>query len=218
MTDPNYVHYVMIIDRSGSMSLIREDMQGGLRSFTEKQLQGVNGNKRTVSFYQFDTQHERLWDFGLLRNVRNYELVPRGGTALLDACGQAITEVGRKLADLPEEKRPGYVMVIIVTDGQENSSKRYTRQEVRAMIEHQRDVYGWRFTYLGANQDAFAEGTSLGISTPSIMSWAGTSRSMNATYDVLAAAVSAGTTTTTSGIYYSTAQREYVSGTGSPSR
>lgn len=210
MTDREYVHYVLIVDRSGSMHAVREDMEGGLRSFVGEQLEGVDGSKRTVSLYQFDTAHDCVYDFDLLEKARGYQLVPRGGTALLDACGRAITEVGRKLAAMPEDKRPGYVMVIIVTDGQENSSREFSKTGVRKMIEHQQSEYDWRFTYLGANQDAFAEAASIGIVASSTLSWLGTPESTMAACDVLSASVSAGTVSTSTGIYYSHAQRERV--------
>jgi uncharacterized protein YegL len=221
MTDPTKVHYVLIVDRSGSMATVKDDMQGGIRSFIDKQLEGVDGNKRTVSFYQFDTTHDRLHNFDLLEKARDYELIPRGGTALLDAVGQAIVEVGVKLKKIPEDERPGFVMVIIVTDGEENSSRTYTRDRVKQMIEHQQDKYGWNFTYLGANQDSFAEAGSIGIAAASTLSWVGTTRSVNHTYDVLSASVSAGTVptydymgvaTASTGIVYNDEQREHAMG------
>ena len=210
MTDPDYVHYILIIDRSGSMMRIASDAEGGIKSFITKQLEGVDGDKRTVSLYQFDTVHEKVYDFDLLKKAKNYKLLPRGGTALLDACGYAITQEGEKLALMVEEQRPGYVMVVIVTDGQENSSKEYTRAQVKEMTEHQQSKYGWRFTYLAANQDAFAEAASIGIAGPSVLSWLSTGRSISSTYDVLSASVSAGTTATASGIYYTAEQRDQV--------
>lgn len=208
MTDPGYVHYVLIIDRSGSMQTIREDAQGGLRAFIDKQLEGVDGSKRTVSLYQFDTEHEKVHDFDLLEKAKSYELLPRGGTALLDACGRAITEVGLKLSEMPEDKRPGYVMVVIVTDGKENSSRRFNRARVKEMIQHQTEKYDWRFTYIAANQDAFAEAGSIGIAAPSVLSWLGTGRSMDSAWASAGAAVSSGTVPTSTGIYYSNAQRD----------
>lgn len=208
MTDKSKVHYLFIVDRSGSMQGIHKDMTGGIRTFIDKQLEGVDPAKRTVSFYQFDTEHDELYDFALLEEAKAYELVPRGGTALLDACGTAITKVGEKLAAIPEDDRPGYVMVVIVTDGAENSSKEYKRAQIKKMIEHQQEKYDWRFTYLGANQDAFAEAASIGIIYPSVLSWLGVSRSVNTTMDCLAASVSAGTAPTSTGIYYTEQQRD----------
>jgi uncharacterized protein YegL len=208
MTDKDYVHYVLIVDRSGSMESIRKDTEGGLHAFTDKQLEGVDGSKRTVSLYQFDTVHDTVHDFAPLEKVRDYKLHPRGGTALLDACGFAITKVGEKLAAMPEDRRPGYVMVVIATDGQENSSKEYTRAQVREMITRQQEKYDWRFTYIGANQDAFAEAGSIGIRGASVLTYYGTSRSTGTAWASAGASVSQGTVPTSTGIYYTDEQRE----------
>ena len=210
MTDSSYVHIVIVADRSGSMASIQKDAQGGLRSAVKKWAETSNGDKRTVSLYQFDTRHDKVLSFAPLEKAEDYTLEPRGGTALLDACGFAIKGEGEHLVSLPEDERPGQVVVIIVTDGEENSSKEYKRPEIKKMIEHQQDRYGWKFTYVAANQDAFAEGASIGIASPGVLSWLGTSRSMNSTYDVLTASVQAGTASTTSQVTYSQTQRDAV--------
>lgn len=98
-----------------------------------------------------------------LRSVEPLVLVPRGGTPLLDAVGTAIAQTGERLKALPEAKRPKRVQVLILTDGQENSSREYTKTQVKAMVEHQQSVYQWAFVYLGANVDAFAEAAGMGI-------------------------------------------------------
>jgi hypothetical protein len=84
-------------------------------------------------------------------------------TALLDAVGRAIAETGERLAAMPEPDRPGLVVFVIVTDGQENSSKEYTKPQIKEMVERQQNIYKWQFTFLGANQDAFAEAHGMGI-------------------------------------------------------
>ena len=163
MTDPSKVHYLLVINRSGSMADIRHDMQSGLQAFIDRQLEDVDPAKRTVSLHEFDTLHSLVYDYEPLENAKGYKLNPRGGTALLDACGFAIKQLGVKLKHMPESERPGYVMVLIVTDGEENSSKEYSRSDIKEMIQHQTDTYNWKFSYLGANQDAFAEAGSIGI-------------------------------------------------------
>lgn len=208
MTDRDYVHYIMLIDRSGSMSNIAKDMTGGIRSFIDKQLDGVNPDKRTVSFYQFDTEHDELYDFAKLAEVKEYTLYPRGGTALLDAVGTAITKVGGKLRDMPEDERPGEVMVVIVTDGQENSSHEYTRTQVKELIQHQTDKYNWKFTYLGANQDSFAEAGSIGIPMAATVNYAATTRGTAGGWGAVAQSVSMGTVSTSARITYSQEQRD----------
>jgi hypothetical protein len=89
--------------------------------------------------------------------------VPRGSTALLDAIGRTIDELGQRLADTPEALRPGTTIVAILTDGLENASTRFTWQEVAARIRHQQDHYQWQFLFLGAQQDAIATAANLNI-------------------------------------------------------
>ncbi len=151
----------LVIDRSGSMHSIQDDAQGGINAF-------LAGQKETpgdvaVTLVQFDTEYEFLYRGVPLSDVVPYKLEPRGGTALLDAVGRAINETGTRLAGLPETLRPGLVVVVVMTDGQENSSREFTKAQVKEMIEHQQNVFNWQFTFLGANQDAFAEAGGIGI-------------------------------------------------------
>ncbi len=161
MTDPDYVHAALLIDRSGSMSSIREDAQGGINSFIEEQKQ-VPG-KMTLSVYQFDTEYEKVYGPVLIADAAGYALYPRGMTALNDALGRSITETGEWLASLPEDQRPGKVIFTIVTDGQENASREWTLAKCKELITQQQDDYGWEFVYVGANVDAFATGASYGM-------------------------------------------------------
>ncbi len=93
-----------------------------------------------------------------------YALQPRGMTALLDAAGTEIVRTGQDLAALPEEERPARVLLVVVTDGQENSSREYTLEQVRSMLAMQRQEYGWRVRFLGA-ADAAWQGEILGVGT-----------------------------------------------------
>ena len=172
MTDQSYRHYVLIIDRSGSMVTIAKETQNGVRLFVSEQRE-IPG-RATLSLYQFDHAHDTVHDFVALRDVPPYTLVPRGNTALLDACGFAITKVGVKLDAMPEEERPGKVIVLIATDGQENFSREYTLAQVRDMITRQHELYKWEFMYIGANQDSFAEAGQMGIPVVSTMDYAET--------------------------------------------
>ncbi len=89
--------------------------------------------------------------------------LPRGSTALLDAIGRTIDDLGRRLAATPEPERPAKVIVSILTDGYENASQKYTQADIAARIRRQRDQYSWQFLFLGANQDAIATATKLSI-------------------------------------------------------
>lgn len=163
MTNPNYRFYLMIVDRSGSMIHTAADAEGGIRQFIKDQA-ALDGNA-SVTLVQFDDRHDTVWDFATIgrAEAEGYKLVPRGLTRLLDACGSAITSAGEKLAAMREEDRPGKVSVVIVTDGEENDSREYSLDRVREMITHQHEVYGWQFTYIGANVDAFAVAGAMGI-------------------------------------------------------
>ena len=97
--------------------------------------------------------------------------VPRGSTALFDAQGRTIVELGRELAALPEHERPSKVIVVTLTDGLENASKQYNLQQIGEMIKEQRDKYSWDFVFLGANQDAVATAAAMSIPLPSAMSY-----------------------------------------------
>ena len=172
----------MIVDRSGSMGAIRTDAEGGINSFIEQQK--LEPGEALLTLVQFNTQYEFIHSGTPIKLVPPYKLEPDGSTALLDAVGRAVNETGARLAVMEESQRPGLVVVVIVTDGQENASREFNRAQIRQMIEHQQSVYRWQFTFLAANQDAFSEGASLGISADGIAQWA-TDKALG-TYDVAA--------------------------------
>ncbi|MBL8814443.1 MAG: VWA domain-containing protein [Planctomyces sp.] len=151
----------LVIDRSGSMQSIKSDAEGGINAFIEQQKQ--EPREANVTLVQFDNKYEFVHSGVPIRQVPPFKLVPRGSTALLDAVGRAINETGARLGALDESQRPGLVVFVIVTDGEENSSHEFSREQIREMVEHQQSVYNWRFTFLAANQDAFAAGGSMGI-------------------------------------------------------
>lgn len=160
MVDENYTHLLVIADRSGSMRPVAQDMIGGLDSlFTE---QGRLDGKCLVDFVQFDDTYEKVFT-DVPAYAAKAVLEPRGMTALLDAVGRAVTEFGNKLAGMQERKRPGKVLVVVVTDGHENASKEYTRETIKEMVTKQTDKYNWEFIFLGANMDAVGEARTLGI-------------------------------------------------------
>jgi hypothetical protein len=113
----------------------------------------------------------------------NYQ--PRGGTALLDAIGTTVDAVGLKLASLPDGERPGKVVFLIQTDGEENSSWQFTYQQIQNKIKHQTDVYKWDFVFLGANQDAIASAANLGIGAGKSLSYTGTAIGTATVFDSL---------------------------------
>lgn len=152
---------VIVLDRSGSMDKIRQDMKGGLNRFLEEQKK--EPGECQVTLVQFDNEYEVVHAGVALKDVPPVELVPRGMTALRDALGRTINSVGERLEEMPEEQRPGKVVFLIITDGLENASREFSAEQVREMIERQQRDYSWLFVYLGANQDAFAVGQDLGV-------------------------------------------------------
>ncbi|MDQ1532063.1 MAG: hypothetical protein QOE37_2168, partial [Microbacteriaceae bacterium] len=94
-------------------------------------------------------------------------LEPRGMTALLDAIGVGVTEFGARLAAMPEHARPGTVIVVVATDGLENASSEWKPEAIKALLDQQREQYGWDFVFLGANQDAVTTGGELGFARDS---------------------------------------------------
>ena len=156
----------MVVDRSGSMQVIRADAEGGINAFIERQK--AEPGDALLTLVQFNTSYEFVHVGVPVSQVPPFQLIPSGSTALLDAVGRAINETGKRLATMDESQRPGLVIFVIVTDGQENSSQEFTCDRIRQMIEHQQTVYSWQFTFLAANQDAFAEGAAMGISADGI--------------------------------------------------
>jgi len=151
----------LVVDRSGSMSAIREDAEGGINEFVRQQVE-LDGEAR-VTLVEFDTEYQFVERGTPAEQVGPYRLRPRGATALLDAVGRAIDETGARLAALPQEDRPALVVFVVTTDGCENSSCEYSLARVREMISHQQSVYQWKFSFLGADQDAFAEAGAMGV-------------------------------------------------------
>lgn len=172
MTNLDLRHITVILDRSGSMITVRDDTEGGLRAFLEAQHEAPGTT--TVSLYQFDDQYEAVYERKPLADVPPFKLRPRGATALLDAVGRTITALGEHLADTQEADRPGEVVVVILTDGHENASAEYTKTTVKKLITRQQDEYGWKFVFLGADQDAFAAAGGIGIRAESTLSYSGT--------------------------------------------
>lgn len=161
MTDSNKTLIAALLDRSGSMDDSRELTEDGWRELINAQRSEPEYCEVTLA--QFDTEYEVLYPPTAIAAVPEFVLVPRGGTALLDAAGVFITEVGDQLAALPEDQRPGKVICLIMTDGMENSSQRWTWDALKALIIQQREVYGWKFIFLGADIDAVEVGERMGV-------------------------------------------------------
>lgn len=184
MTDQNLTEIICIVDRSGSMAMIADDAIGGFNQFLEDQKK-VDVDKCNLTYVQFDSEYEVIHECKPIQDVpalTNETFQPRGSTALLDAVGKTIADAGNRFSALSEEKRPGAVVVVILTDGQENSSCEFTREQVKDMIQTQTDVFSWEFIFLGANQDSFTEGSMLGIGAKNIGNFGFSSAGVKSVY------------------------------------
>jgi len=161
MTNPDLSLIAALLDRSGSMQSIASDTRGGFDAYIASQRNEPGTAQVTLA--QFDNEYEVVYANRPIAEVPPLVLEPRGSTALLDAIGRFITEVGSKLAALPEQDRPGDVSVLVMTDGHENASREWTKDAVRQLIAQQETVYDWDFVFLGANMDAVDVGTSIGF-------------------------------------------------------
>ena len=160
----NLTELVFILDRSGSMAGLEADTIGGFNAMIEKQRN--EPGEALISTVLFDNESQVIHDRVPLEKVpalTEKEYYVRGCTALLDAVGGAIHHIGNVHKYAREEDRPGKTLFVITTDGMENASRRYTYDKVKAMIERQRETYGWEFLFLGANIDAAREAARFGI-------------------------------------------------------
>lgn len=193
MVDKNKTELVCILDRSGSMQGIWEDMIGGLDNLIKDHKETPGETLITIAV--FDSEYsiiagaEDIKKFDLTRAMENVR--PRGCTALLDAVGRTINSIGARFSKMKEEERPGNVIFSIITDGYENASKEFSYEGIKKMITHQQEKYQWVFTYLGANQDAFGVGDNLGIGNQFCANFdTSTSKGVQATYASISNVVS----------------------------
>jgi hypothetical protein len=147
-----------ILDRSGSMANMIDDTIGGFNAFIDAQ-KSLGG---TMSLYLFDNEFDVVYEDMPIEKVQNLTkktFVPRGSTALHDAVGKVITNVGKQIMTGPVD-----INVIIMTDGHENASKKYTSDHIKDLIEIHTKL-GWNFMYMGANQDSILEAGKMGINS-----------------------------------------------------
>ena len=182
----NLTELVFILDRSGSMGGFVNDVIEGFNSMIKKYKEELE--EAYITTVLFDDKYEILHDHVNLNDIKpitNKEYYTLGWTALYDALGKTINSVGARLFNTPEEERPEKVIFVINTDGEENSSREFTRSKIKEMIEHQQNKYSWGFLFLGANIDAETEAESIGISRNFAAKFAATSAGLSSSYDAI---------------------------------
>ncbi len=188
------VHISVVLDRSGSMSAIADDIVGGFNEFLAEQRRGDGLARVTLAQFDSDDPFDVLIDgadLARVRPLRRSAYQPRGMTPLYDAIGRMIARidagVARRAADglLAEDQ-----LVVIVTDGLENASREHTRAGVMRMIEERR-ARGWVFAFLGANQDAYAEGAAIGVAPGAAAPWQASADGARRAFSGVSAATSA---------------------------
>jgi Mg-chelatase subunit ChlD len=175
----DYTHIAIILDRTGSMESIRDDIIGGFNAFLNQQK--AEPNKATLTLIQFDTQdpYEVLHKFKPIEDVPELTretFVPRAATPLLDAMGRGINDLENSLAEMKENEKPSRVIIVIITDGQENSSLEFRKDQIEKMIKEKQEKASWQFVFLGADLAAIGDALATGIHATSTMSYDKTAR------------------------------------------
>ena len=188
----NLTEVVFILDRSGSMLGLEADTIGGFNSMLAQQKKGPG--EAIISTVLFSTQskvlHDRLpVDWVMPMTMADY--VPQGCTALLDAIGDAIHHICNVHKYARREDVPEHTMFIITTDGMENASRRYSSDQVKALIQRQKEQYGWEFLFLGANIDAVETAGRFGISADRAVNHVSDSEGTRLNYSVLSDTITA---------------------------
>jgi uncharacterized protein YegL len=190
MTKPNLTEIVVILDCSGSMAGLAQEMTQGLKSFIEKAKQAPG--ECNVTYVTFSTGVFPQYHAKPIADVTEMRCVPSLLTALQQAVGETIEAVGKRLGETPEDERPSKVQVVVVTDGLENASQgRWAgvegAAEVRRLVTQQEEQYAWEFVFLGANMDAFEVGGSMGFTSGSAMCYQPSAAGVKGAFDSVAA-------------------------------
>lgn len=180
----NLTEVVFIIDRSGSMSGLEKDTIGGFNSMLEKQK--IEKGKVLISTVLFDNEMEILHDRILFENVKpmtDKDYFVCGSTALLDAVGETIKRIKNIQKYAREEDKPARTLVIITTDGEENSSRHYSYDDIKELVQRQKELFDWEFIFTGANIDAISAASKIGISADRAVNYRCDARGIQQNFD-----------------------------------
>ena len=187
----NITELVFILDKSGSMSGLESDTIGGYNSLLEKQKK--EADEAVVTTVLFDDKYKLLHDrinIKYINSITEKDYYVGGSTALLDAIGKTIHNIGNTQKYTSEELRADKVMFVIITDGMENASKEYTYENIKYIIERQKEKYNWEFIFLGANIDAITTAARFGINADRSVNYHADSKGTRLNYETVSCVVS----------------------------
>ena len=170
----DYTHISIILDRTGSMETIRDDTIGGFNAFLNQQR--TEPGEATLTIVQFDSQdpYEVLHKFKPITDVPEMTretFVPRAATPLLDAIGRSINDLEKSLTEIEEDERPSRIIMVIITDGQENSSVEFRKDQIEKMIREKQEKSDWQFAFLSADLAAIGDALTTGFDATSTMAY-----------------------------------------------
>jgi len=179
----NKIDIVCILDMSGSMSSIIETAREGFNNFLQEQQESDNKIKFSLMF--FDTNFYMPYknvNIKKVKKVNENTYYANGGTSLLDAMGKNLDDYLEYLGNTPKNKRADKTLFVILTDGEENSSKVYHRELIKNMVTEMREEFNTEFIYLGANQDSCFVAESMGINPSNAFDYAATNDGITVAY------------------------------------
>jgi uncharacterized protein YegL len=185
----NLTEIIFLLDRSGSMAGLESDTVGGFNAFVKKQSELAGETVLTTVL--FDDEYEVLWNGIDARHAKltEDEYFVRGTTALLDAVGKTILDVGCRLAKTSEDRKPGKIIFVITTDGMENASREFTYGKVKELIQHQQEKYSWEFIFMGANIDVANEAENLGINLDNSFNFEASEKGIEMMYEMVSESI-----------------------------
>ncbi|MFN2373196.1 MAG: hypothetical protein ABR545_05245 [Cyclonatronaceae bacterium] len=168
----DYTHITVILDRTGSMESIRDDTIGGFNAFLKKQ-QAEKGTA-TLTLVQFDSQDpyeiiHRFKPIGDVPELTRETFVPRATTPLLDAIGRGINDLEASLGEIKKAALPSKVVFVVVTDGRENASREFRKDQIEKMVKEKTGKSDWQFVFLSADLDAIGDAMAVGIHADAVL-------------------------------------------------
>jgi hypothetical protein len=187
----NYTQISVILDRTGSMEKIRNDTIGGFNAFLNEQKE--QSGKATLTLVQFDTQnpYEVIHQFAAIKDINELSratYVPRASTPLLDAIGRGINDLEERLTKLGEE-RPEKVVFVIITDGQENASREFKKDQIVKMINEKQEKDKWQFVFLSADLNSVNDALNYGFKGAATMSYDKTAKGASSAWSSLSSKI-----------------------------